>query len=256
MSDTETVQMPDDANEETMEEEAREVPGVPDTFNPVRLVEAALFTAGRPVGIDELIDATGLDGKEVKRAVKALEMEYAERDDACALEVGQAGDKWAMQLKTRYVAHARKLASMEIPKKVLKTLALIAFHQPVLQSEIVDMVGSKAYDHIREIHEAGLVRLKPDGLSKRLTTSPLFPEYFGIPATDTDKIRTYLATKVGLELKKTRDGETVLGDYGENTEDLSEDEAPVEAEPTPEGDEENETLLGTEATSGTVEGDA
>ena len=184
-----------------------------DTLTPTRLVEAALFTAGRPVSVDEIVEATGLDVKSAKRALKALEMEYDERGDGTALEVGQAGEKWAMQLRTRYVQHARLLAEMEIPKKLLKTLALIAFHQPLLQSELVEMVGTKAYDHVRELTEIGLVKARAEGVSKRLTSSPSFPEYFGIPATDTHEIRTFLAKKVGLTLK-TPTGEAQLESFG------------------------------------------
>jgi segregation and condensation protein B len=176
---------------------------------PARLVEAALFTAGRPVGLDELALATGLGMDTVKRAVKALEMEYEERGDATALEVRQAGAKWAMQLKTVHVQHAQSLAKMEIPKKTLKTLALIAFHQPLMQSDLVDMIGSRTYDHVHELEEIGLVRSRPKGQSKVLTTSPEFPEYFGIPATDNHEIRSYLAKKVGLSPAVLR-GETGL----------------------------------------------
>jgi segregation and condensation protein B len=136
-------------------------------------------------------------------------MEYEERGDGTALEVRQAGAKWAMQLKTAYVEHAQSLAQMEIPKKTLKTLALIAFHQPLLQSDLVDMIGSKTYDHVKELEEIGLVRARPKGLSKVLTTSTEFPEYFGIPATDTAEIRSYLAKKVGLTPAALR-GETGL----------------------------------------------
>lgn len=206
---------------------------------PIRLVEAALFTAGRPVAVSELMEATGLGKREVDRAVKSLAMEYADLEDKSALEVAMAGDKWAMQLKTKYVAHAQKLANMEIPKKVLKTLALIAFHQPLMQSDLVDMVGSKTYDHVRELHECGLIKLKKEGLSKRIVTSPAFPEYFGIPATDTEQIRTYLANKVGLQLR-ARTGEAPLSQYGgdeaaapseaEAAEGPAADEDPEEAE--------------------------
>ncbi len=178
-------------------------------LDPPRLVEAALFTAGRPVSVEELSEATGLTMSVVKQAARSLEQQYEEMGDNTSLEVGMAGAKWAMQLKTVYVEHAQSLAAMEIPKKTLKTLALIAFHQPLLQSELVDMIGSKTYDHVRELMETGLVKSRPEGLSRRLTTSPEFPEYFGIPATDTAEIRTFLAKKVGLTPAVLR-GETDL----------------------------------------------
>lgn len=206
-------------------------------LDPTRLVEAALFTAGRPVGVDELAEATGLSHNVVKQAARSLEQEYEETGEGTALEVSMAGSKWAMQLKTVYVEHAQTLARMEIPKKTLKTLALIAFHQPLLQSDLVDMIGSKTYDHVRELMETGLVKSRPEGLSRRLTTSPEFPEYFGIPATDTAEIRSYLAKKVGLPAAVLR-GETDLDAFsGEPASPEEVDQAVQEKEAAADGNE-------------------
>ncbi|HVL87314.1 MAG TPA: SMC-Scp complex subunit ScpB [Candidatus Thermoplasmatota archaeon] len=161
-----------------------------------RVVESALFSAGRPLAVDEISETTGVPKDDVRRALKRLHEEFAREDTA--LEVGRAGDKWAMQLKARWAPHAAKLAPMEIPNRVLKTLALIAYHQPLLQSELKDMIGTKVYDHVGELVARGLVLARDQGVSKLLTTSPAFPEYFGIPATDYEQIRTFLAQKVGI----------------------------------------------------------
>jgi hypothetical protein len=105
-----------------------------------------------------------------------------------------------MQLKAQWAPHAAKLAPMEVPLKTLKTLALIAFHQPILQSELKRMVGERVYDHMHELHERGLVVAREHGQSKMITTSDRFPEYFGIPETEPDKIRTFLADKLGIKV--------------------------------------------------------
>jgi segregation and condensation protein B len=168
-----------------------------DTQN-VRIVEAALFSAGKPLLVDEIADSTSLPKDEVRAALKALEKEYEQRDSA--LEVGKAGDKWAMQLRARWAPHAAKLAPMEIPAKTLKTLALIAFHQPIVQSELKRMVGERVYDHMHELSERGLVHAKEHGQSKLITTTERFPEYFGIPETEPERIRTFLAEKLGIKV--------------------------------------------------------
>lgn len=168
----------------------------------VRVVEAALFSSGKPLLEEEIAEATQLKPAEVRDALKALSKQYAESESA--LEVSKAGQKWAMQLKGRYTERARKLARMEVPAKVLRTLALIAFHQPIKQSELKDMVGSVVYDHVKELHERGMVVARADGVTKLLTTSPRFPEYFGLDATDRDGIRSILAERVGLDPEKVR----------------------------------------------------
>src|SRR5581483_5701893 len=122
----------------------------------VLIVEAALFSACKPVSVEEIAENTGLDKRKVPAALKELQARYAAASSA--LEIGRAGDKWGMQVRTAYAPSTTKLAPMEIPIKLLKTLALIAYHQPVLQSDLKDMVGPKVYDHIAELTEAGLVR--------------------------------------------------------------------------------------------------
>lgn len=169
------------------------------TMSPVRIVEAALFSAGKPLLVEEIAEATRLPAPDVKEALQALQAEYAARETA--LEVGRAGQKWAMQIRTEFAERAKHLASMEIPAKVLRTLALIAFHQPVKQSDLKDMVGSVVYDHVGELHERGMINVRQDGITKLLSTTDRFLEYFGVDATDRDGIRNFLAAKVGVALK-------------------------------------------------------
>ena len=170
-------------------------------FDPVLVVEAALFSAGKPLAVDEIAENTGLDRREVPNLLKALKKRYDEH--STSLEIGRAGDKWAMQVRTRYAEKTTRLAPMEIPFKLIKTLALIAYHQPILQSDLKEMVGEKVYDHIRELHERGLVKKRVHERSYLIVTTERFPEYFGIPATDREGIKTFLAEKVGLQLPNT-----------------------------------------------------
>lgn len=114
----------------------------------------------------------------------------------------QSGTKWSMVLRPRFADRARHIVPAEIPKHTLHTLALIAYHQPVLQSHIKEMVGPRVYEHVGILVEAGLVRKKPEGLSFELSTTESFPEYFGIPSDDAEDIPQFLAAQVGVERKR------------------------------------------------------
>lgn len=173
------------------------------------VVEAALFSAGRPIGVDEIQDETGLTKKVIDGALKALEKTYRERDTA--LEVGKAGTKWAMQVRALAADNAARFAPMEIPKKTLKTLALIAYHQPMKQSELKEMIGSKVYDHVGELKERGLVKTRRDGITKIVTTTAAFPEYFGLEAASQDEVRAVMAKLVGLPPPKKREEKELSG---------------------------------------------
>lgn len=208
------------------------------TLTPTRIVEAALFSAGKPLLVEEISQATKLELESVKDALKELQKEYETRETA--LEVGRAGQKWAMQIRTQFAERAKHLAAMEIPAKVLRTLALIAFHQPLKQSELKSMIGSVVYDHVAELRERGMVTAREDGVTRILTTTERFLEYFGIEATDREGIKTAIAKKVGITLQPkpaapaptTEGGQTQL-----------QTEAPPATEPAAEGDEKKESVL-------------
>ena len=170
-------------------------------LDPVLVVEAALFSAGKPLAVDELAENAGLDRRKVPGYLKDLQRRYEAQNGA--LEIGRAGEKWSMQVRTAYAEKTTRLAPMEIPLKLLKTLALIAYHQPVLQSDLKDMVGEKVYEHVGQLAELGLVRKRVHERSFLIMTTDAFPEYFGIPAADREGIKHYLAEKVGLQLPRT-----------------------------------------------------
>jgi segregation and condensation protein B len=114
------------------------------------------------------------------------------RKNETSLEIVKCGEKYAMQLMTRYAKYAKKLATTEIPERLLKTLALIAYHQPIEQSRLREMIGKKVYQHVKELHQLGLIRAKKHWRTKILTTSKSFEEYFEFNPTDKKKIAEYL----------------------------------------------------------------
>ena len=89
----------------------------------------------------------------------------------------------------------------DIPQRLLPAAALIAYHQPMAQSQLVDMLGQKAYDHVRDLSEMGLVDRRREGLTRRLTTTRRFAEYFGCPEVEFRKVRSWFreeAANMGL----------------------------------------------------------
>lgn len=158
------------------------------------LIEAILFSAGRAVGIDEFTNLTAMSGDIIRKHLEKLILRYAEKDSG--LEISKAGEKYAMQVKAEYAENVVKVAPKEIPEHLLRTLALIAYHQPIKQVEMQKLIGSKIYDHVKELEELGMIRAREDGRTKILTTSKLFPEYFGIGATSREEIKKVLGEKV------------------------------------------------------------
>lgn len=168
-----------------------------------RLVESVLFSASMPVSINEIKEATGLPKKKVVDAIEDLIQTYnVDRKNETSIEVIKAGDKYTMQVKKRFFDQSVMVAKPEIQSHHLKTLALIAFHQPVKQSNLRRMIGPKVYDHVDELSDMKLVNAKKHGSTEMLTTTKLFPEYFGIDSTNPEEIREFLAKKVIGSIKK------------------------------------------------------
>lgn len=162
-----------------------------------RLVESVLFSASMPVSIEEIKQATALSKKKVTDAIEHLIQLYnIDRKKETSIEVVKAGNKYTMQVKKKFFDQSVMVARPEIQNHHLKTLALIAFHQPVKQSNLRKMAGPKIYDHVDELSAMKLIHAKKHGSTEMLTTTKLFPEYFGIETTDPEDIRKFLAKKV------------------------------------------------------------
>jgi len=166
------------------------------------LVESVLFSANEPVSLNEIKEATGLSKKKVKNAIEQLFNDYnIERKSETSMEIVKAGDKYAMQVKKKYTDQSVMVASPDIENNLLKTLTLIAFHQPLKQSNLRRMIGAKAYDHVDELADLKLIHTKKHGATEMLTTTKKFPEYFGINSTKPDEIKNFLMKKVAGSVK-------------------------------------------------------
>jgi segregation and condensation protein B len=160
-------------------------------------VEAVLFASGKPLSVKELTDALSLDDyRPVQKAVRTLEQTYENRQSS--LEVRRVGDRFALQLKEEFVATVHAVTPVEMGARTVKALTLIAYHQPILQSHLVRMLGDVAYEEVQHLRGMGLVHTEVNGSTLELTTTRRFAEYFGIPSSRPEEIRKYLEGKLGV----------------------------------------------------------
>src|SRR5438309_8335503 len=169
-------------------------------MNPRAIVEAALFSAGKALTPEELAQTTRLEPEVIRSHLRALAQEYTKRESA--IEVAQIGTKWTMQIRSEFAERARAFAPPEIDRDLLKTRALIAYHQPLHQSDLFDMIGSKVYEHTNALEEHGPVDRKPTGRSLAVAATRYFAEFFGLKSTGRDEIRRMMAQKAGVEYKE------------------------------------------------------
>ncbi|MDH7506911.1 MAG: SMC-Scp complex subunit ScpB [Candidatus Thermoplasmatota archaeon] len=167
-----------------------------------RLVESVLFSAGKPVSINEIRETTNLSLEKIKATLDELIQDYnVTRKNETSMEIVKAGDKFAMQVKKEFTDQSIMVTKPEIDTSLLKTLTLIAFHQPLKQSNLRRMIGTKAYEHVDQLTAMNLVSSKKHGATEMLTTTKFFPEYFGIDSTKPDEIRDFLMKKVTSKIE-------------------------------------------------------
>ncbi len=153
------------------------------------VVEAMLFSSGRPIAPSEIAEASGLSVQDVRQSLKKLKRVYSGR--STAIEIIRIGDKYSMQLRKDFQKSARNMAPMELPRDVLSAISLIAYYQPVLQSELARKIGPRIYDSVAKLREMGLVNVRSKAHSLELTTSSRFAEFFGIEAKNSADIKQY-----------------------------------------------------------------
>jgi len=145
------------------------------------LLEAALYVAGRPLDLKTLGSVLGTRSKrKIRRLARMLMEEYRNRETA--LEVLELEDKrFVLQLKTEYTPKVQRLAIRPLLSKgPLKTLSYVAYRQPVLQPQVIDVRGSHAYGHLRLLEDMGLITREKAGRSRLLRTTEFFADYFGL----------------------------------------------------------------------------
>ena len=159
------------------------------------LLEATLFGSGKSISVKDLSESLGYEEDEISEALTSLQGTIKRRRGG-ALRIVEIGGKWAMEVRSNVAEHLPKETKTEMPKKLLKAAALIAYHQPMPQSRLVELLGQKAYDYVRELSQHGMIMRRRDGNTRRLTTTRRFSEAFGCPHTDLRKVRKWFREQV------------------------------------------------------------
>lgn len=144
-----------------------------------KLFEAALFMSPEALSIADLMKVVGSeDYTEVKKSVLDFLAMFNSQDTA--LEIQQVDDAFKMHVRKEFEPRVSAFASDSLfHQGIMKTLALIAFKQPILQSAVIKYRNNKAYDHISRLVEQGFVMRENKGRSFVLRTTKKFLEYFG-----------------------------------------------------------------------------
>ncbi|MGB1416830.1 MAG: SMC-Scp complex subunit ScpB [Synechococcus sp.] len=143
-------------------------------------LEAILYLKGRPVSIGELADLSRASREEVEQALLIVTTRYAQQDSA--LEITETSGRYCLQLKQGMTDLVQDLLPVDLSTATLRTLATIALKKRILQSDLVDLRGSGAYDHIKELLAQEFIerRRQSEGRSYWITLSEKFHRTFSV----------------------------------------------------------------------------
>lgn len=148
----------------------------------LKKIEAALFISGRFMSLQELIAITNVNPILLKKILADLQDKYKNS----GITIVHQENSWKMDVAENYLEMVNRLAtgSSEFSKAEQETLATIAYKGPIKQSVIIKIRGNKAYDHIKNFAELGLIIKKKMGHTAELSLSDKFYEYFSLNKGD------------------------------------------------------------------------
>jgi segregation and condensation protein B len=146
-------------------------------------VEAVLFAVGREITSERIASLCALTVKDVDIVISALIKEYEQKDNA--LKIIKKDNGWKLTVKDDFVPLVSSIVeSTELERPLMETLAVIAWKYPIVQSEIIKLRGSSAYEHMKLLEEQGFVAKEKFQRTFKLKLTPKFFEYFDLPSKE------------------------------------------------------------------------
>nr|AIF14115.1 chromosome segregation and condensation protein (scpB) [uncultured marine thaumarchaeote KM3_66_A07] len=144
-------------------------------------LESALYSAGRPLTLEELIKAAGTESRQ--KTIAVLESIIKKMKNVFkAIEIVILPDgSYVFQLKPEYSSSVRKYASKPLLSRATqKTLSYIALEQPISSKQLLEVRGSGVYAQLKELRQLNFIEHQSVGRLRIYSTTEKFQKYFGI----------------------------------------------------------------------------
>jgi segregation and condensation protein B len=125
------------------------------------ILESLLFVSDEPLSIERLADVLAEPTKKtIREALNALMVEYEDRQGAFTLHEVAGG--FQFRSRPQYVPWIKRLIQPKparLSKAALETLAIIAYKQPVMRSDVEHLRGVDCGGVLRVLLERKLIRV-------------------------------------------------------------------------------------------------
>ena len=157
-----------------------------------QVIEAILFTSGKPVTVADLKRALGSGWNEAKieKLVRELQSEY--ETDGRSFRIHEIAGGFECATDSKYAPWFLKLElqrkQRQATQSALETLAILAYKQPITRAEIEDLRGVDVSGVLATLLEKGLIKIvgrkEVPGRPFLYGTTDKFLEQFGLKSLD------------------------------------------------------------------------
>ena len=171
----------------------------------LRVVEALLFSAQKPLSIHELAAAVKGAGAEdelspnefrrateaeIAAAIEQLKIEYIQ--DHRAFQIIEKAEGWQLATDPAFAPWVRQLFPVPKPARLtapaLETLSIIAYRQPITRADVEAVRGVNIDGVLQTLMERGLVKIagraEIPGRPLLYETTQFFLDHFGLRTLD------------------------------------------------------------------------
>lgn len=149
------------------------------------ILESLLFVADKPMSVEQLWEATGVDRERIATALEKLA--GLRREGISGVVLQEVGGGW--QLRTDpgsadYVRRFLKVKPQRLTRAAVETLAIIAYRQPVTRPEIEDIRGVDSGAVLKALLERRMIKIlgKKEEVGRPILygTTKEFLEFFAL----------------------------------------------------------------------------
>lgn len=180
--------------------------------DPVGVIEALIFVSGEPLSVGRIQEVTSLSESEVRSALDVIKARQDEEGRGFEL-VQVAGQQYQFRTKAQFgecICELKANRPRRLSPAALETLAIIAYRQPIVRSDIEKLRGVDATPTVKTLLERKLIKI----VGHKQTVGQ--PALYGT----TDEFLKLFGLQSLTELPTLRDIRELERDPGENGEQL------------------------------------
>ena len=142
-------------------------------------IEAALFMSNQPISLEKLSKILKRSPEKIKAVIEEFKQEFQKEEHG--IHVIETSTGYQIRVKPELVSSVSNLTPYrDLGRGLLRVLALVAYKQPITQSEIVKVLGNRTYEYVKRLEERGLIKTVKHSRTKALIATKEFANYFGL----------------------------------------------------------------------------